>query len=130
MIYTDSSILLAELLDDAEAAPAWLWNEPRMASRLLQYEVWNRLHAYGVADAAGDDARLLLGSTWLLELVPDVLARALEPFPTPVRTLDALHLATAEFVRHGRGPIRLATLDRRMAVAARAIGLDVLDLGA
>ena len=104
MIYTDSSIILAELLDDQEAPPGWLWGEPRTASRLLQYEVWNRLHAYGVAEAAGEDARLLIGSTWLLELVPDVLARALEPFPTPVRTLDALHLATAEFVQRGLAP--------------------------
>jgi type IV pilus assembly protein PilB len=34
-------------------------------------------------------------------LVP-VLARALEPFPVPLRTLDALHLAAVAFLR-GRG---------------------------
>jgi hypothetical protein len=35
----------------------------------------------------------------LIELAPAVLSRPLEPFPLPVRTLDALHLASIEFLR-------------------------------
>ena len=35
----------------------------------------------------------------LIESAPPVLARALEPFRIPVRTLDALHLATIEYLR-------------------------------
>jgi len=58
-----------------------------------------------------------------LELAPPVLARALEPFPVAVRTLDALHLASIEFLRGlGQRPL-LATYDRRLADAA--IALDI-----
>ena len=62
----------------------------------------------------------------IVELSPPVLERALEPFPLPVRTLDALHLATCEFLR-GRGQhLELATYDRRMAAAARAMALPLV----
>ena len=45
----------------------------------------------------------------MVEMVPPVLKRALEPFPTPVRTLDAIHLAAIEFIRsHGRAYSSLA----------------------
>jgi hypothetical protein len=40
----------------------------------------------------------------LLELSPRVLARASQPFPLPMRTLDGLHLATMDFLR-ARGQI-------------------------
>ena len=43
----------------------------------------------------GEQARALMGRIALLELVPFVLERALEPFPLPVRTLNVLHLAAA-----------------------------------
>jgi predicted nucleic acid-binding protein len=64
-----------------------------------------------------------LGRVALAELSPVVLERALEPFPAPVRTLDALHLATAAYLR-GRGqPVQLATYDERMAEAAGRLGI-------
>ena len=43
--------------------------------------------------------RQLVGRVALLELAPPVLSRVLEPFPVVVRTLDALHLASLEFLR-------------------------------
>jgi hypothetical protein len=66
----------------------------------------------------------------LLELSPIVLARALEPFPTAVRTLDAMHLASVEFIRQRRRDLELATYDRRMGPAARRLGIPLVDLGA
>ena len=36
----------------------------------------------------------------LVEMVPPVLRRAREPFPAPVHTLGAIHLAAIEFVRN------------------------------
>jgi hypothetical protein len=59
-----------------------------------------------------------------------VLTRALEPFPTPVRTLDALHLASTEFLRERQPAIRLATYDSRPAAAAKAMGIALYDLEA
>jgi hypothetical protein len=44
---------------------------------------------------------------------------ALEPFPAPVRTLGALHLASIEFLRAQGQKLELATYDERLAAAAR-----------
>ena len=57
--------------------------------------------------------RGLLHGLALLELAPPVLARALEPFPVPVRTLDALHLASLEFLPAQRVTISLSNDDAR-----------------
>ena len=56
-----------------------------------------------------------------------ILARASDPFPTPLGTLDALHLATALVWRERmRQPLVMATHDGGLALAARAFGLEVL----
>ena len=54
-----------------------------------------------------------------------MLARALEPFPTPVRTLDAIHLASLEYLRAQRLEVSLATYDERMAVAATRLSVPL-----
>jgi hypothetical protein len=72
--------------------------------------------------------RELLGRVSLVELAPPVLARALEPFPTPVRTLDALHLSSVEFLRaHGQA-VKLASYDARLIAAARALKIPLYQL--
>ncbi len=81
-----------------------------MSSRLLEYEVWNRVHAYGLISSHAEPARLLLMGIELLEMDRPMLARALEPWPMPLRTLDALHLATVEFLRVQGEPVELASL--------------------
>jgi len=102
-----------------------LWSETLVSSRLLEYEMWNRLHARGLAASHGEAARLLIGRVALLELAHDVLGRALEPFPLPVRTLDALHLASVEFLR-GRGQeVSLASYDDRMLAVARRLRIPI-----
>ena len=74
--------------------PATLWQAPVLASRLRAYEVWTRIPARGPTTSPGDAARRRLGRLAWIELTPVVLARALEPWPAPVRTLDARHLAS------------------------------------
>lgn len=39
MIYLDTSVLLAELLDEERRPPARLWSEPLVSSSLLEYEI-------------------------------------------------------------------------------------------
>jgi hypothetical protein len=63
----------------------------------------------------------------LLELAPDVLARALEPFPIPLRTLDALHLSSIEFLRVNRQTVQLASYDEQLRAAARALDIPLRD---
>jgi predicted nucleic acid-binding protein len=55
-----------------------------------------------------------------------VLERAAEPFPTQMRTLDALHVASALLVRTRFPALRFATHDADLAAAALAEGLPVL----
>ena len=128
MIYVDTSVALAELLaEDRRPDPA-LWAQSLVSSRLLQYEVWTRLHARTLASSHGDAARHLLSGMAFLELAPEVLARALDPLPGAARTLDALHVASIEFLRSQRVPIELATFDARMTAIARKLGIPLASL--
>lgn len=127
MIYLDTSAVLGHLLTESRRPPAWIWGQPLVSSRLLEYETHVALDGRGYGMTHGEDARVLLDRVSLLELAPDVLLRALEPFPVPVRTLDALHLATAEFLRRRGQDLKLATFDQRMIGAAKALGIPVVE---
>jgi predicted nucleic acid-binding protein len=128
MIYLDTSVALAQLLAEDRSPPAALWREPLIASRLLEYELWNRINARGLSRSHGEEARSLIGRVALIEMAPQVLARALEPFPIPLRTLDALHVASLEFLRANGLTIKLASYDERMLAAARALRVPLFAL--
>jgi len=125
MIYLDTSVLLAHLLTEDRRPHPDLWRSPLVSSRLLQYEVWTRLHARGLSDTHGTAAQAILDRISFLELSPTILERAKEPFPVPVRTLDALHLASANFLHVQRAAISLASYDRRMCEAAPLLGIPL-----
>ncbi len=125
MIYLDSSVALAHLLAEDRSPPPVIWQQPLISSRLLEYEVWNRIHASGLADSHGEETRALIGRLALIELDPPVLSRALEPFPMPVRTLDALHLASIEFLRSRRQTVELLSYDERLLATARALRIPL-----
>ena len=129
MIYVDSSVAVAHLLFEDRRPPEELWDASLVSSRLLEYEVWNVLHRRSCAESHEERARDLLERIDLLRLSPLMFERALEPFDVPLRTLDALHLASLDYLRKERGwRIELATYDRRMADAAEAMGVPVFDL--
>lgn len=128
MIYLDTSVALAQLFAEDRRPPAALWDDDLVSSRLLEFELWTRVHARGLAASHGDVVRLLLGRVTFLELVRPVIARALEPFPTAVRTLDALHLATAMFLFERGHEVQVSTYDARMRRAAESMGLVLFSL--
>jgi predicted nucleic acid-binding protein len=128
MIYLDSSVALAHLLAEDRSPPERLWRGPLIASRLVEYEVWNRVHARKLGASHGDAVRALIGRVALVELAPPVLARALEPFPLPVRTLDALHLASIAFLRERGQKVELASYDDRLLAGARALRIPLFPL--
>ena len=128
MIYLDTSVALAQLLAEDRAPPQSLWQEPLISSRLIEYELWTRIHALGLQRSHGDEVRALLGRLALVELAPPVLARALDPFPKPVRTLDALHLASMDFLRAQGQAVTLASYDARLVNCARALRLPIYKL--
>ena len=125
MIYLDTSVALAQLLAEDVQPPEWLWSEPLASSRLLQYEVWTRLNVRRLAASHAEAAHDLLGRVAFLELSPSVLARALEPFPLPLRTLDALHLASLEYLRQSIPGVRLAAYDGRLRDGATRLGVTM-----
>jgi predicted nucleic acid-binding protein len=98
-----------------------------VASRLLEYEVWTRLHARGLARSHAAEIASLMARISLVELSPVVLARALEAFPMPLRTLDALHLATVEFLRSRGRDVALASYDERLLAVARSLAIPLFD---
>ncbi len=65
----------------------------------------------------------MIGRVALVEMVGPVLTRALQPFPVPVRTLDAIHLAAIEFIRAQKQSVQLASYDERLLAAARLLGI-------
>jgi hypothetical protein len=61
-------------------------------------------------------------------MTPNILSRALAPFPLSVRTLDSLHLATMIYVQSQGQEVELASYDRRMLAAAAALGIAAYEL--
>jgi predicted nucleic acid-binding protein len=127
MIYLDSSVALAHLLAEDRFPPEDLWQQQLVSSRLLEYEVWNRIHARGLNRSHGDAVRAFISRVALLELATPVLARALDPFPIAVRTLDALHLSSIEFLRLRQQQVKLASYDARLIAGARALHIPLYD---
>ena len=117
--YLDSSVALAHLLAEDRFPPDELWEEQLVSSRLLECEVWNRINAHQLQNSHGEAARNLIGRIAMVEMIGPVLTRALQPFPVPVRTLNAIHLAALEFIRAQKQSVKLASYDERLLAAAR-----------
>ena len=75
MIYVDTSVALAHLLAEDRRPASSLWAEPLVSSRLLEYELWNRIHARRLTSSHGEAARLLVGRLALIELAMLYLGR-------------------------------------------------------
>lgn len=125
MIYLDTSVAVAHLLAEDRAPQPSLWEEPLVSSRLMEHELRVHLNGRRLAASHGDLASALLERVAFLEMLEPILERARDPFPTPVRTLDALHLATLLFLRDQGVRVRLATYDTRMGKAAQALQVEL-----
>jgi predicted nucleic acid-binding protein len=128
LIYLDTSVALAHLLAEDQCPPPSLWEEDLFSSRLLEYEIWTRIHARGLTATHSEAARNLLDRVGFIEMTPSVLSRALEPFPARMRTLDALHLASAVFLRAQGQQVAVASYDDRLLTVARQLGFQIADV--
>lgn len=133
--YLDSSVLLRILLGQPDALAEWPEIELGVASDLVELECLRTVDRLGFPGALEQEHTVELrasvyGLTAALELVAltrPVLARAAQPMPIPLGTLDALHLATALLWSEMREEnLLMATHDRALADAARASGLQVI----
>lgn len=125
MIYLDSSALVKLLREEPESAALrrYLSGHPqRASSALARVEVFRALNRENALPALHRPAEQMLGSLALLPLDEPVLEEAASLLPRTLRTLDALHLATALSLD---GLDALVTYDGRLGTASAAAGLRV-----
>lgn len=130
-VYVDSSGFLAVLLAEprSDVVRDHLLSDPDWVSaRHSLVEVRRNIARLLPPDRA-DQARTAFAGHWarttIVDLDSDTCDLAAELAErTGLRTLDALHLAAAQ--RAGGVETAMLTLDRRLADAARAIGMSVL----
>ena len=133
--YLDTSALLRLVLREPGALEEIRSCEGLVSSELLAVEsmrTLDRLRLQGALSIDEVAVRQRAVAEWLeaVDLVllrRSVLVRASEPLPTPLGTLDALHLATALVWRERtQQALVLATHDRDLAVAGRSFGIETL----
>lgn len=137
-LYAESSAILCWLLDEAAAPDVRrLLGDAQLviASDLTLIEcdrVLLRAAALGElteAEAADRRAHLVAASAhWqIIHIAQEVVDRARQPFPAePIRTLDAIHLATAVAARAAVAGLALLTLDERVRDAGSKLGFEVV----
>jgi predicted nucleic acid-binding protein len=122
--YVDASALTKLALDEPDSVAMRRWYVERdriVASRIGLIETRR-----AVARGPHDPARLetIIGSAVAIELDAVIASRAAVVAPPSLRTLDAIHLATA--LALGPDLDAFVTYDDRLAEAARALGLPVV----
>lgn len=134
-LYAESSAVLAWLLAEprAEDVRRRLRDAEHIVTSDLTIIECERalLRAVALQELAEKDAEerraelRTQASAWhRLRIDGEIVARAAQPFPGhPIRTLDAIHLASALIAATALPDLRLLTLDRRLQDATRALGL-------
>jgi uncharacterized protein len=126
MIYLDSSAAVKLVHAEAESQALRDWLDERadtgwVSSVLLEIETHRALGRY--SPAALVRLPQVLDLIDLVDLTPAIRARAQAVDPVTVRSLDAIHLATA---LHIRGQLTaFVAYDSRLSEAARTTGLPV-----
>lgn len=122
--YLDSSALVKLAVREPESVALRRWlrrRRPVVSSALARTEVLRALLPLGPdAVRRGQD---VLASVDLVRVNDRVLTDAGTLPPPELRSLDAVHLATAQLLDTDLA--RIVTYDERMAGAARALGLEV-----
>ena len=123
-IYLDSSAIVKLIVREPESAALRRYlrrRRPLVSSALARTEVARALLPLGShAVARGQE---VLSRLDLARVNDRVLTAAGSLLPYDIRSLDAIHLATAQGL--GADLARVVTYDERMSRAARALGLAV-----
>ena len=133
--YIDSSALLRLVLGSPGAIPNWRSIEHPVSSVLIEVECLRTLDRLRLTERIADEVIAgrrqlvygLLSGMDFMEISRVVISRASQPLPVPLRTLDAIHLATAMIWREAeQDDVQLATHDAALALAARSTGFTVI----
>jgi uncharacterized protein len=133
-VYVDTSVLLRVVLGEPGVLAEWTAIDMAVASELTRVEALRTIDRARILVHLPDEevafrregVLAILGGIHVAGLNAAVLERAADPFPTLVRTLDAIHLATALLVRAEHDDLVFATHDRQLAIAARSVGFQVV----
>ena len=126
LVYLDSSALVKLVVVEPESAALIEQLEEwpqRVSSALALTELPRALHRAGWGADARRRAREVLGRITLVDVDRRILATAATLEPSTLRTLDAIHLATAMVVRDDLRAV--VTYDRRLRTAAERVHLEV-----
>ncbi len=133
--YIESSALVAALLErDADALKSVRTRGRKVTSALTIAEAARAiLHARAAARLTADQEKAAVRALrrferrcFLVAVTDPILARVRRPFPVePIRTLDAVHLATAELLGEPPALMVVVTRDIRVRENAQALGYAV-----
>ncbi|MYF77881.1 MAG: type II toxin-antitoxin system VapC family toxin [Acidobacteria bacterium] len=140
-LYAESSAVLFWLLGQPRGDAVWRSFQRAdgvFTSDLTLVEADRALHRLAAAGAldAGDTAAARarlenVAATWVVHrITPRVVDRSRGAFPRePIRSLDAIHLATALVIRDVQPGLSVLSLDRRLRENAVAVGFEVVPDG-
>ena len=133
--YVESSPLVAALLEhDAEALKSLRARARHITSALTLAETARAVVRARVGERLTLDAeraavralRRFERRCYVVAVTDDVLARVRRPFPVePVRTLDAVHIATVESLGEPPQLVAIVTRDHRVRENLQALGYSV-----
>ena len=135
ILYLDASVVLRLVLGEDQPLANREQYDGAVTSALTEVECLRTLDRLARTGALTSDEvadrRMacfqLLEEVEVVDISGAVLRRASDSFPTPLGTLDAIHLSTAIAWRDSRnGTLAMATHDKSLATAARATGLEVI----
>jgi predicted nucleic acid-binding protein len=133
--YLDASVILRLVLNERSPLREWSDVHHGVTSALAEVEVLRTLDRLRFANPSLDSQVLagrreaafrVLEGLETIEITRVVLARAAQPLPTPLGTLDAIHLVSAMGWREQFEGLLFATHDVALAAAARASGFEVI----
>jgi uncharacterized protein len=122
--YLDSSAIVKLVVAEPESAALRRYlrrRRPLVSSALAKAEVLRALLPLG--EQAVRRGQEVIARLELIRISDRILATAGQLLPAELRTLDAIHLATA--LELGGDLARVITYDERMRTAATAIGCSV-----
>jgi hypothetical protein len=137
-VYAESSAVLAWLLDEATAPVVrqLLTDADIVVTSDLTLIECDRvliraIHLGELTEAEAADCRAQLSaaaSHWhIFRIADEVVTRARQPFPgEPIRTLDAIHVASTLLARSAVLGLSMLSLDERVRNSARKLGVDVV----
>jgi hypothetical protein len=136
MLYIETSALLRMLVEGDTSLASLIGRAQRLITSQLTVIEADRGIRRAFADGRLSSRRhrdvrrqltAFLESCEIIDFHPSVLAEAQRDFPVkPVRTLDALHLASLRFWVHSVGPVTMVSYDTRVRQNAEAWGCAVL----